>query len=282
MFEPSHALTLSRLYGARCALCLAGIVLAGCVTLPPEAIAPQGRPITPSEFPEPGPGSREEVSLHFQVRGVDPEAVREVLRLAEAAYERIMRDTGLYSFIGSRPYPVTLYADRTEYLAKTRLPEWSAGAAVGNTLYVYPSDRLEATLSHEMTHLLFYEAVGEKAGQLRWLNEGLAVYEETVASLPAAERAAFQASRSRLASSPMPFEAMIAFVPATEKERLINLWYLQVGEVVRFMVERGGRLGFSIFLRMLRDGRSLEEALREGFPGLWSDLRSLERDWRGA
>lgn len=255
------------------------LLLTGCVPLPPGSVPDERRPIVTNDFEPLGPGAKEQQSLHFEVRSYDAETARQVSRLAEDDYERIMRDTGLYSFLGGRPYPVTVYGDRSEYLAKTRMPEWSGGAAAGNTLVTYVGPQLESTLAHELTHVLFYEAFGARASDLRWLNEGLAVYEETQGRISEVDARALAGARARVVAMPMPFVQMFAFVPATEKERLVDAWYLQASDVVRFMVERGGRLGFSIFLRRLREGGGLDLALREGFPGQWADSVALEKAW---
>jgi len=253
--------------------------VSACVPLPPGTVVDETRPIVNSGFEALGPGAHEEVSLHFSVKAYDAETAKQVSQLCEADYQRIMQDTNLYSFVGSRPYPITVYRDRAEYLAKTRMPEWSGGVSVGNTLAVYVGPEMEPTTAHEMTHIIFYEVFGEKAGNIRWLNEGLAVYEETQTRLSEVDARELAGARARLLTMPMPFAQMQAFVPASEQARLVNAWYLQASDVVRFMIERGGRLGFSLFLKSLRDGRTFDDAVKEGFPGQWSDARTLEAGW---
>jgi hypothetical protein len=237
------------------------------------------RPIVESGFAELGAGAREELSLHFLVKAYDSDTARQVSQLLEDDYQRIMHDTSLYSFIGSKPYPITVYGTRQEYLNKTRMPAWSGGVSVGNTLAVFVGPDLEPTLAHELTHIIFYEAFGERGAALRWLNESLAVYEETQTRMPDVNVRALEGARLRVVRMPMPFGQMMAFVPATEKERLVDAWYLQCADVVRFMVDRGGRLGFSEFLKSLRDGHSVDDAVRSGFPGQWTDLKALESAW---
>ncbi|MBI4055677.1 MAG: hypothetical protein HY402_06070 [Elusimicrobia bacterium] len=239
------------------------------------------------------PGFLEWPSLHFVVYGYDLSLLQEVSQRAEEVYEKIMQDTGLYSFIdvGSlRPwelYPVALYANREEYLQKTRMPEWSQGALLGNAIHTFPGAHLSSTLAHEMSHLIFHEFMrqglsGVAAGRLRWLNEGLAMYEELQFLAPA-ERSRVQAQKqASLKSEGLSFEKMRTFEPQSEEGRLVHLWYLQVESVVRFLVERGGRLGFSIFLKELRSSKTLDQVLPSAFPGKWSDLTSLEATWRAS
>ncbi|MBI4057216.1 MAG: hypothetical protein HY399_06680 [Elusimicrobia bacterium] len=243
----------------------------GCVTLTPDQIPSEtSQKITQTSFQDLDPGAYEEQSLHFKVKAYGAEKARAISRAVEEDYNRIMQDTGLYSFIPRGLYGITVYSNREEYLKKTGQAEWSGGVAVGNAIYSFESPYLNGTLAHEMTHLIFYEFMGNTSQNLRWLNEGLAMYEE------------YQAGTSHSLSDnlvPIPFSQMVNLVPATERERLVGQWYHQVKEVVQFMVEQGGRLGFSIFLNQLRSGESFNQALSLGFPGLWSDIGALEKSW---
>ncbi len=50
--------------------------------------------------------------------------------------------------------------------------------------------------------------------------------------------------------------------------------------MVRFMIERGGRIGFSQFLAALRYDKPLDQCVSEGFPGSWRTLEELNTDWK--
>lgn len=260
---------------------------AGCVSLPPGEAGhePPGARVTPGDaFPGLDPGAKELASLHFNVRAYGSERAREAADLAESLYNRIMADTGLYSFKPPGLYSIVVYGGREEFLRKTGQPEWSAGLAAGNAVYGYDGPALAPVLAHEMTHLIFHEFMGpgrRDSPELRWINEGLAVYEEFSGSaLGGAPSGWSPEQRYLLKSRPIPFDQMAALVPATERERAVGLWYQQVGDVLRFLIERGGRNGVGQFLSALRRGRSQDEAIRESFPGLWGGLRELEAAWR--
>ncbi|HAH07824.1 MAG TPA: hypothetical protein DCM05_15090 [Elusimicrobia bacterium] len=251
---------------------LAAAAALGCVDLEPGALPQRTGAITRASFGGLDPGAKIQTSLHFEVRAYGADRAQAVSEMAERSYQRIMQDTGLYSFMPREPYPIVLYAGKEEFLRKTGMPEWSAGAAVGNSIYSYESRGLPGVLAHEMTHLVFNEYMGRSTTEHRWINEGLAVYEEYQAlqlplpSLPSGRK-------------PLPFAQMVNTAPLGEERSVVDLWYAQALSVVRFLIERGGRMGLGQLLSELRSGRSLDDAIRSSFSGVWTDFAALEKAW---
>ncbi|MFA6093882.1 MAG: hypothetical protein WCU88_10020 [Elusimicrobiota bacterium] len=247
---------------------------AGCVPLPEDGSSPERGGITRASFSPLDPGAKTAACLHFEVRAYSSASAEAVCSLAERSYERIMRDTSLYSFMQREPYPIVIYGSHEEYVRKTGMPQWSGGAAAGNSLFTYESPATAGVLAHEMTHLIFNEYMGRQTYSLRWINEGLAVFEEQQASgrLPAA----LPPGRA-----PLSFDRMADTAPLSESSFDASAWYAQASSVVRFMIERGGQIGFGQFLAALRDGRPVTEAVRAGFPGTWNSLAEVESAWRG-
>jgi len=254
------------------------LLCAACVPLPQEegVARPASSGIVAGDFQLLDPGANRQDSLHLRVHAYGADRAQAVSELAETLYSRVMTDTGLYSFVPRGLYPIVTYASREEYLRKTRLPEWSGGISVGNSIFVYEGPRMPGILAHEMTHLIFFEYMGRSDEALRWVNEGLAVYEE---------QEALRAQGGGGPSLPLrklPFREMIGMAPLSENQGSAGEWYLQVGSVVRFLIERGGRVGFSEFLKALHDGRGADEAVRTGFPGVWGGLGALESSWQSS
>jgi hypothetical protein len=190
-----------------------------------------------------------------------------------------MQDLGIYSFVPRQPYNVLVYRDQAEYRAKTGMPEWSGGAAYGNALLLFEGPGLPAALAHEMAHLLFAEYMGlSQAAQLRWLNEGIAVYEESRSSQEAAAHYS-RLVREMVAPNPLPFSHLVNLAPQSDSLRLVDRWYAQAGSVVGYMIRKGGSFNFSIFLSRLRDGATPDEALKAVYSGLWRNMESLEHAW---
>lgn len=262
----------------------AALLASACVPYPGE-LPDDGRGrsypgLVEGVYPGLDPGAQETTSLHFSVKAYGIDTVRGVSDQAEAAYNRIMTDTGLYSFKPRGLYAIMVYGTQDEYRKKTGQPDWSGGVAVGNAIYTYLSPRLEAVFAHEMTHLIWFEYMGRVNPDHRWVNEGLAVYQENKTAGLSGRGDIFSVLRGSLRSQPLPMDQMIHLVPATERAYEVSLWYAQAESMVRFMIERGGRIGFSQFLGALRYGKALDEAVAEGFPGHWRAFGDLELDWK--
>lgn len=259
------------------------LLAAACVPYPGE-LPDDGRgrshnSLIDGVYPGLDPGATENSSLHFKVKAYGADTAFGVSQLAEAAYTRIMTDTGLNSFMPRGLYTLVVYGSQDEYRKKTGQPEWSGGVAVGNAIYTYFSPRLEATLSHEVCHLIWYEYMGHLNPDYRWVNEGLAVYEENKALGSRGQGDLFSVLRGNLRSQPLPMDQMTRLVPATERAYEVSLWYAQAESLTRFMIERGGRIGYSQFLAAIRYDRPLDQAIAEGFPGSWRTADQLREDW---
>ncbi|HNW45159.1 MAG TPA: hypothetical protein PKI19_11690 [Elusimicrobiales bacterium] len=260
---------------------LAGCLCCGaCVSVPEGfgAAAPEGRAL---EAPSQGldPGYKTEETAHFRLSAYSTEAAVKYAAICEENYTRIMQDLGIYSFVPARPYNVSVYRDAAEYHRKTGQPDWSGGAAYGNALLLYEGGGLRSTMAHEMTHLVFNEFMGlSQAAQLRWLNEGAAVYEESRSSQ---ESSAYYAQRvsEAVAPNPIPFSQMVNLAPQGESLKTVDRWYAQVGSVAGFMIRTAGSFNFSLLLAKLRDGASADQAIEFSYSGSWKKLADVEKAW---
>ncbi len=254
--------------------------LCSCVDVPVGGEpAPEVRAPVESPFKGLDPGYKTIESAHFSLSAYSQSAAALYSSMCEADYTRIMQDLGLYSFVPARPYNVVIYRDSAEYHAKTGQPSWSGGAAYGNALLLYEGNGLKATMAHEMTHLVFNEFMGlSQAASLRWLNEGVAVYEEGRCD---PESAAYYAGRvaDTVSRNPIPFSQMVNLAPQDESQRNVDRWYAQVGSVVGFMVRQGGSFNFSLFLARLKDGVSPDKAVEMVYGGVWKSMADVERMW---
>ncbi|OGS12762.1 MAG: hypothetical protein A2234_00990 [Elusimicrobia bacterium RIFOXYA2_FULL_58_8] len=259
------------------ALCLC---CGACVAVPEgfDGGAAQGRAF---EAPALGldPGHKTEETAHFRLSAYSSSSSALYAALCEENYTRIMQDLGIYSFVPARPYNVSVYRDAAEYRLKTGQPEWSGGAAYGNALLLYEGPGLRAAMAHEMTHLVFNEFMGlAQAAQLRWLNEGVAVYEESRSSQ---DSTAFYAQKvsEAVVPNPIPFSQLVNLAPQGESLKTVDRWYAQAGSVAGFMIRAGGSFNFSLFLAKLRDGASVDQAIESAYFGLWKKLADVERAW---
>lgn len=260
-----------------CALAVS-LFLFGCVPLPEGYLSEYTNSIA---FNAPveglGAGYKTKETAHFIVSSYGN--VDAYADMCENAYAEIMRETALYSFVPTRPYNVTVYGNASEYYSKTKMPEWSGAVAYGNALLFHQDNMNEAIVAHEMTHLIFNEFMGlNNAMDLRWINEGAAVYMETKASRYS-ENAYSQRLKNQIVHNPIPFSQMINLAPQTESGQNVDRWYAQVWSVVSFMISRGGSFNFSVFLKKMKDGDTMDKSLSYAYNGKWADLNALENDW---
>lgn len=233
-----------------------------------------------STFPDIDPGGTSVTTLHFTIKGYSENQIRPIGVTAETLYSKIGNDTGLYSFLASGSYTIVVYQDRDEYLRKTRLPNWSRAVTSGGAIYTYPDADLETNLAHEMTHLLFNSYMKDKAPELRWMNEGLAMYEE-IAAVSDSERVTFQRGQiTNLRSTKMPFSQMVFFTPITEERRRVDAWYQQVHSVVAFMLAQGSAINFGSMLNAIKNGSDIDAAIANNYPGKFRNFNDVESSWK--
>lgn len=257
------------------------LFLCSCVPVPQEMLGQLPPAPQAVEAPYKGlePGYKTNESAHFLVKAYSSETASEISIKCETDYNRIMNDAGLYSFAPARPYNIVVYKDQEEFIAKTGQPKWSGGVAYGNAILIYESEGADGVLSHEMTHLIFNEFLGlANTAALKWLNEGLAVYEETRGSWRS--KAAYtQRMSSLVAPNPIPFSQMINLAPQGEQDAVVEKWYAQCGSVVGFLIKDGGTLGFSGFLSRIKDGANVDDAAAASFSTLGKDMNDIEKAW---
>ncbi|MFA5161604.1 MAG: hypothetical protein WC421_05110 [Elusimicrobiales bacterium] len=258
------------------------VLLCGCVDVPvQEAAAPAPRAARLRDLGMAPPGLAQSETVHFVIRAPSAADAERYGKYAEQDYENIMSATGLYSFMPQTQYEIVVYGSRQEYLDKTGQPAWSAGMTLRNAVAVYDGEQAPRVLAHEMTHLIFNEFMRRPRPDLRWLNEGLAVYTETLSMDDASVRDYRNRSLSAMKSSCMDMNMLSGYVPAQDDTaRLVDTWYMQCESTARFMIEEGGRFQFSVFLTRIRDGADADAAVNDAWRGKWQGLRGVFDGWK--
>lgn len=254
---------------------------AGCVDVPINTAARvESVHVASAEL---APGSRERSTLHFLVKAYTEDDLQTVGDFCEEQYSKIMKNTGLYSFMPATPYEIIVYRNHEEYVASSKQPEWSGGVTIGNAILSYNSGAMKTVLAHEMAHLVFNEYMGRFDYRLVWLNEGLAVYTQVGTYGDAGEASYNNSIRAALLTEPIAFAQMTAYVPMRDAgkngDAYLSKWYGQVGSVAGYMIERGGSMGFSLLLRELKNGAGLDAAIVSAYPGKWRSMAELEAGW---
>jgi hypothetical protein len=260
------------------------LALGSCIPYPADMLPDDGRGnsqygIVEGAYPGLDAGSSSQDSLHFKVRAYGSQVVQDSSGLSEQSYSTVMTDTGLNSFLPRGMYEIVIYGSQDEYRKKTGQPDWSAGVTVGNSIYTWYSPVLNGILAHEMTHLIWFEYMnGRLSDQQRWINEGLAVYEESKARNRGYEL--FGGLLPTLRTAPIPIDQLENMAPNTERAYDASLWYAESESLVRFMIERGGRIGFGQFLAAVRQGETFDAAIYDAYPGQWHTLGDFYNDWK--
>jgi len=237
----------------------------------------------------------------------DEKFARDVLYKAEVYYQRIAAALGYsrYSefWTWDKRVKVYIYPDHRAYCRATNSPDWTHGVARYRekviASYVWGEGFLEALLPHEMAHLIFRDFVGFRGEVPLWLDEGVAQWSEE------SKRQQMKAVVKNLLAQGMlmslkdmigldvrslkPGAAIKAASAADaagnrrglsfETEELIPLFYAEAVSLVGFLIERYGADEFTVFCRNLRDGKTLDDALKSAYPVYIHSAAELEMRW---
>ena len=196
-------------------------------------------------------------------------------RFGETLFERANEalDTLEADFGASieNPIKIFIYGNQQELLdaMSAGAQEWTGGAAYtdyGVVVIGIRPDQLDwglKAMTHEMSHLVIHQATDNPFGGgdtlPRWLDEGIAVYNENRAELdedfkPLFERAVANNNLMtlRTLSSPFPSDTIQA-----------NLAYGESGAVVKFMIDTYGPEAMADLLAVFAEGALYDEALEQ-------------------
>lgn len=254
---------------------MALVALLACTLGPvtPTRLAMRLEELNPDGF------ARKTAGFYFElitnVEYADP-----VLQAADEIYRGVLADTKLSdSARVFSLYPLYFYATRQEYLKKSQMPEWSDAVFRQGMILTYKHDdplRTKEVLAHEITHLIFWEFFGVPRMDLLWLNEGLAMHEDSKFNKNNSQ-AHLGLLAQKLKLNYIPLVKLTAVKSAREhKPDEAKAFYIESWLLVKFLLEKGGNVGFFEMLKALKEGRSLVQSIALGFPGKWDNLEALE------
>ncbi len=232
---------------------------------------------------------RETVSPHFVIAHESPWTPPGFVIALEKLHNRLRMDLSMFSpWMAKERLRLYLYKERATYLkGEFEPPSWSNGIAMYDKKAVAVHDQPEAAkllqiIAHETTHLLF-EGFWKEAGKQppSWLNEGLAMMEESESVGKPEKSDWYQAMAYQPRKSLLPLEKFFAINPTTDikdDQEKVTAWYVQAYSLVYFLYRRHSRLQFKTFCGHLRDGRPLKESLWLSYR--FATLAKLESAWR--
>ena len=229
-------------------------------------------------------GWKEHRSRHFYIyyKNVPIDFVKTVEGSAECYYKEITRRLGFtrykdWSFDDRAK--IYIYQDKMDYLTSAKQAGWSVGAVDirKKIIRTFPLAHgfFDTTLPHELGHIIFREFVGIDTALPRWLDEGVAMFQEKA---------------RRWGSDDVVKKAIEEdrFIPLKKLTRLklkrsvnnedVELFYAEAASVVYYMIKELGEHRFARFCRMLKEGQSFERALKENYSRI-ETVEDLNKLW---
>jgi len=236
--------------------------------------------------PTKAPDWKELKGDHFIVYFVGKDKfAKKVLKKAENDYKTISRDLGYQRYSGfwmwDNRVKIYVFKTKEDYLEGTGRKEWSHGFASyrSKSIFSYEWNEgfVESLLPHEITHLIFRDYVGFTGEVPRWLDEGVAQWEE-----PKKRKYVRRVMKSYLKERKwIPVKRLTSMnIRQSDDEDTVRLFYVQSVSLVDFLIKRYGANDFIYFCRQLRDGKSMTEALTFAYPTQIRNLEELEEQWK--
>lgn len=200
---------------------------------------------------------------------------------ANKALDTLSSDMGISL---ENPIKIFIYGSHRDLLGaiNSTSPEWTGGQALPDygvvVIGIEPNSASLAwgldAMTHEMTHLVVHQATDNPYSDLpRWLDEGIAVYNENPDQLDQDFRPLFQSAVAnnklmtlRTLSSPFPSDTTQA-----------NLAYGESGAVVKFIIDTYGSQAMAKLLNIFSEGALYDEALQQA---LGVDTDGLDNAFR--
>ena len=215
----------------------------------------------------------------------DKKFAKQVLDKAESYYKEIADDLGYQRYsefwLWERRCKIYLYPDHDSYIKATNRLNWSHGQAdyTNKAVSGYMGSRLflNAILPHELGHLIFRDFVGFKGEVPLWLDEGVAQWQERAKPRIVKNDAAKLLKAGKL----IPLKTMMELdIRKVEDEELVRIFYEESASLVDFLIRKYGTGKFTVFCQQLRDGKTLEEALKSSYSPSIRTIEDFEREWK--
>jgi len=217
---------------------------------------------------------------------VDSTYVSKIKSTAEKYYRIITQQFNFYRdkfWIWENRAKVFIANNKDDYLESFECSPWSAACVNyhGKIIYTYPDqERFTSIFVHELTHIIFREYIGEGKLPL-WLDEGVAVYMEDKYGRTYRDGIPFLKSKINDGTyiKFSELDTMTIRSLNDKNQDYVNLFYLESFSIINFIMEKYGKYKFSDFLRALRKGLGLENALFKVSYD-FKDLDKMEGKWK--
>ena len=229
-------------------------------------------------------------SADHREKSVKPEKfARNAMRKAEKYYKSIANELGYTRhskfWTWDNRMKIYIYPDHDSYVKMAQQPKWSNGVAnYGNKEIISyrwknKGEFLNNLLPHELGHIMFRDFIGFEGEVPLWLDEGVAQWQEKSKR----EIAKLYAKNIGKQGKLLQLKSLMAKDNDALKSEMndteIYCFYVQAISVVDFLITTYGNDDFIRFCRQLRDGKSMNEALRFSYPTSIRNIEGLEKKW---
>lgn len=207
-----------------------------------------------------------------------------VARAAERYYKETIQDLGFRRtgnfWLWDNRARIIIYRDRADYVASTKSPAWSGGRASFArreiATHAGTSGFVESRLPHEMAHLIFRDYIGFEGDVPLWLDEGVAQWQEKQSRAAKLAEARAYLKQGNFMSIYRLANVTVGDLTSAQTARA---FYAQSVSLVGCLIQKGGQRNFAVFCRQLRDGKSVEDALRFTYPRSMRSIGALQKAW---
>lgn len=224
---------------------------------------------------------------HFRIYTHSYLICEKFAKIVEEIFEKIRLDLpflGAHLTSQDKKINIYIFKDESEYRYKIRQPMWSTARVIyaKNSFYSYEQAPLKGVFPHEITHLLFYNFMEKKYDPLtmRWLSEGLAVYEEAKQYRGFIDK---NLKRNIEDIKQGKYFHILDFFKAeileTKNKEKILLWYAQAWSISSFLIDEISRDKFYEFCIYLRKTGNIKQAFFNIYKGIFNSPKELEEKW---
>lgn len=212
-----------------------------------------------------------------------------VLRKAEEYYNKIANQIGYSRYSNFWTWDdrvkIIIFPDQAAFMQNTGQPAWSQGYSSRDSklfhsriIVTYRQEQgfIDGVLPHEIGHLILHDFVGFDTPVPLWFDEGVAQLQEQ------GKRKLVDQSLKPIVKKGqhIPFSLLTRWdVRGEGDQKKVMIFYLQSLSVVDFMIRQYGSSSFGYLCRGLKDGKTMEEALRSVYSSSISTAENLEKRW---
>lgn len=136
---------------------------------------------------------------------------------------------------------------------------------------------MDGALPHELAHLVLRDFVGLTKRVPLWLDEGVPQMMEA----EKADRAKRYVRKLLDTDNFMSVGTLTKLnIYRVRDRQLVTMFYMEACSLVSFLIEEFGSDKFYRLCREIRDGKSMDDALKSSYPGSIRDVNELNDKWK--